>query len=93
LGIREGIGNWVIWKTQSTGKTLRPRGHESPTNIGTHAYVNPVVAVIAGYFLGGETVGSRILLGTLLVLVSPSEMLLLVGRKRLEERESCFAQP
>ncbi len=44
--------------------------HESPTKVGTYAYVNPVVAVVVGYFLGGEAVGSRTLLGTLLVLVS-----------------------
>lgn len=44
--------------------------HESPTKVGTYAYVNPVVAVIIGYFLGGETVGPRTLLGTALVLVS-----------------------
>jgi drug/metabolite transporter (DMT)-like permease len=44
--------------------------HESPTKVGTYAYVNPVVAVIIGYFLGGETVGPRTVLGTLLVLVS-----------------------
>jgi drug/metabolite transporter (DMT)-like permease len=44
--------------------------HESPTKVGTYAYVNPVVAVIIGYFLGGEVIGSRTLLGTLLVLVS-----------------------
>jgi drug/metabolite transporter (DMT)-like permease len=44
--------------------------HESPTKVGTYAYVNPVVAVIVGYFLGGETVGRRTVLGTLLVLVS-----------------------
>jgi len=44
--------------------------HESPTKVGTYAYVNPVVAVALGYFLGGETVGPRTLLGTLLVLVS-----------------------
>ena len=31
--------------------------HESPTKVGTYAYVNPVVAVILGYFLGGEAVG------------------------------------
>lgn len=43
--------------------------HESPTKVGTYAYVNPVVAVALGYFLGGETVGWRTLLGTLLVLV------------------------
>jgi len=44
--------------------------HESPTKVGTYAYVNPVVAVILGYFLGGEVVGQRTLMGTLLVLVS-----------------------
>ena len=44
--------------------------HESPTKVGTYAYVNPVVAVLAGYFLGGETLGLRTILGTLFVLVS-----------------------
>jgi drug/metabolite transporter (DMT)-like permease len=44
--------------------------HESPTRVGTYAYVNPVVAVIVGYFLGGEPVGTRTILGTALVLVS-----------------------
>jgi drug/metabolite transporter (DMT)-like permease len=44
--------------------------HESPTKVGTYAYVNPVIAVGIGYFLGGEAVGPRTLLGTLLVLVS-----------------------
>lgn len=44
--------------------------HESPTKVGTYAYVNPVVAVAVGYFFGGEAVGPRTLLGTLLVLVS-----------------------
>jgi drug/metabolite transporter (DMT)-like permease len=44
--------------------------HESPTKVGTYAYVNPVVAVVLGYFLAGESVGPRTLLGTLLVLVS-----------------------
>jgi drug/metabolite transporter (DMT)-like permease len=44
--------------------------HESPTKVGTYAYVNPVVAVIIGYFLGGEPLGLRTLLGTLFVLIS-----------------------
>jgi len=44
--------------------------YESPTKVGTYAYVNPVVAVGLGYFLGGEAIGPRTLLGTLLVLVS-----------------------
>jgi drug/metabolite transporter (DMT)-like permease len=44
--------------------------YESPTKVGTYAYVNPVVAVALGYLIGGEVVGARTLLGTLLVLVS-----------------------
>ena len=44
--------------------------HESPTKVGTYAYVNPVVAVLVGYFLGGEALGLRTILGTLFVLVS-----------------------
>jgi drug/metabolite transporter (DMT)-like permease len=35
-----------------------------------HAYVNPVVAVLLGYFLGGEALGLRTILGTLFVLIS-----------------------
>jgi drug/metabolite transporter (DMT)-like permease len=43
--------------------------HESPTKVGTYAYVNPVVAVLIGYFLGGEALGLRTILGTLFVLI------------------------
>ncbi len=44
--------------------------HESPTKVGTYAYVNPVVAVLVGFSLGGETLGLRTVLGTLFVLLS-----------------------
>jgi drug/metabolite transporter (DMT)-like permease len=44
--------------------------HQSPTKVGTYAYVNPLVAVLVGYFLGGETIGPRTVVGTLCVLVS-----------------------
>jgi len=44
--------------------------HESPTRVGTYAYVNPVVAVLLGYFLGGEPIGPRTVAGTALVLIS-----------------------
>jgi drug/metabolite transporter (DMT)-like permease len=44
--------------------------HQSPTKVGTYAYVNPVVAVVVGYFFGGEALGLRTILGTLFVLVS-----------------------
>jgi drug/metabolite transporter (DMT)-like permease len=44
--------------------------HESPTKVGTYAYVNPVVAVLLGYFLAGEAIDIRVALGTLCVLIS-----------------------
>jgi drug/metabolite transporter (DMT)-like permease len=44
--------------------------HESPTKVGTYAYVNPVVAVILGYWLGGEPLGARTIIGALCVIAS-----------------------
>ena len=44
--------------------------HESPTKVGTYAYVNPVIAVLLGYLVGGEELGLRTLVGTLFVLIS-----------------------
>jgi drug/metabolite transporter (DMT)-like permease len=44
--------------------------HQSPTKVGTYAYVNPVVAVVLGHFLGGEVLDLRMALGTGLVLLS-----------------------
>jgi drug/metabolite transporter (DMT)-like permease len=43
---------------------------ESPTKVGTYAYVNPVVAVLLGYFLADEPLDPRTILGTLCVLIS-----------------------
>lgn len=58
-------------------------GHESPTRVGTFAYVNPVVAVLVGYFLGGEALGLRTIVGTLFVLVS---VVMITTEKRQDER-------
>jgi drug/metabolite transporter (DMT)-like permease len=55
--------------------------HESPTKVGTYAYVNPVVAVLVGYFLGGEAIGPRTIVGTLLVLVSVVVLTTTPGKK------------
>jgi drug/metabolite transporter (DMT)-like permease len=55
--------------------------HESPTKVGTYAYVNPVVAVLLGYFLGGEALDRRTILGTLLVLVSVVVITTMPARK------------
>jgi drug/metabolite transporter (DMT)-like permease len=44
--------------------------YESPTKVGTYAYVNPIVAVIVGALFGGEAIGRRTILGAALILVS-----------------------
>jgi drug/metabolite transporter (DMT)-like permease len=44
--------------------------HQSPTKVGTYAYVNPVVAVVLGHFAGAEALDLRTVLGTVLVLLS-----------------------
>jgi drug/metabolite transporter (DMT)-like permease len=44
--------------------------HESPTKVSTYAYVNPVVAVLLGYFLAHEPLGLRTILGSALILAS-----------------------
>lgn len=43
--------------------------YESPTRVGTYAYVNPVMAVILGALIGGEKVGPRTVLGSVLILL------------------------
>lgn len=54
--------------------------HESPTRVGTYAYVNPVVAVALGHWLGGEGLGLRTVMGTLLVLGSVVAIMLERGK-------------
>jgi drug/metabolite transporter (DMT)-like permease len=55
--------------------------HVSPTKVGTYAYVNPVVAVLIGYFLGGESLGPRTILGTAFVLISVLAITLTPAKK------------
>ena len=38
--------------------------------VGTHAYVNPIIAVLLGWALGGEVVTARMLMGAAIVLAS-----------------------
>jgi drug/metabolite transporter (DMT)-like permease len=57
--------------------------HESPTKVGTYAYVNPVVAVLIGYFLGGEGLGLRTILGTLFILISVVVITMTPAKKRV----------
>jgi len=44
--------------------------NDSPTRVGTYAYVNPVVAVLLGYFAAGEAIGPRTVAGMACVLLS-----------------------
>jgi drug/metabolite transporter (DMT)-like permease len=44
--------------------------HVAPTKVGTYAYVNPLVAVLIGYYLGGEGLDGRTLIGTFCVIAS-----------------------
>ena len=59
--------------------------HVSPTKVGTYAYVNPVVAVMVGYFLGGEALGLRTILGAAFVLINVL-MITTMGAKKPAKR-------
>jgi drug/metabolite transporter (DMT)-like permease len=57
--------------------------HESPTKVGTYAYVNPAVAVLLGYLLGGEALALRTILGTAFVLISVLAITMTPAKKQL----------
>ncbi len=63
--------------------------HESPTKVGTYAYVNPVVAVILGYWLGGEPLGPRTVIGSLCVIGS----VITITSMRAKPRSKIAAAP
>lgn len=44
--------------------------YESPSKVGTYAFVNPVIAVLLGYAVGDEGLGPRTLIGTAFILAS-----------------------
>lgn len=66
--------------------------HESPSKVGTYAYVNPVVAVVLGHFFGGEALGPRTILGTVLVLVSVVVITTTPAKKRETPRVEEIAE-
>ena len=45
-------------------------GRMPATRVASHAYVNPVVAVLLGYFVAGEALTARMIVASLLVVVS-----------------------
>lgn len=55
--------------------------HSTPTRVSTYAFVNPVVALLLGWAVAGESLGPRTLLAAALILPS---VVILIGSK--EER-------
>jgi drug/metabolite transporter (DMT)-like permease len=42
--------------------------HYSPTLVATHTYVNPIVAVLLGWFYGGEVITLKVILAAIMVI-------------------------
>ena len=63
--------------------------HQSPTKVGTYAYVNPVVAVVIGHFIGGELLDIRTVMGTVLVLFS---VIVITTRRKSNVTNNATAQ-
>src|ERR1700730_11231867 len=42
--------------------------HYSPTLVATHTYVNPIVAVLLGWFYGGEVITLKVILAAVMVI-------------------------
>jgi len=57
------VGSWLGWSAYTV--TLR---HAPTALASTYAFVNPVVAVVVGWALGGETVGPRMLVASAIVI-------------------------
>jgi drug/metabolite transporter (DMT)-like permease len=56
----------------------------TPAKVSTTAYVNPVVAVLLGWLLGGEGLSSRTLVATVIVIAS----VVLITAARLRQRDT-----
>lgn len=63
--------------------------HETPSRIGTYAYVNPIVAVLAGWLLLNETFDAMQIAGSLIVFLG----VMMVGDLRLLPRGSAVPAP
>lgn len=44
-------------------------GHVSATLVGTYAYVNPLIAVVVGWLIGGEAITARMIGGMVVILI------------------------
>jgi len=57
--------------------------HCSPTLVSTHTYANPIIAVLLGWLLAGETLNSRVILAGVVTLTA----VLLISKGTGEKRE------
>jgi drug/metabolite transporter (DMT)-like permease len=62
-------------------------GRMPATRVASHAYINPVVAVALGYFLAGEVVTPRMLLGTALIVGSVA-LILVKDKAEVPDRDA-----
>ena len=96
-GVVATVGSGVVTQAQFDSVIRQAKAQSSKAGqqpfpkVGTYAYVNPVVAVVIGYFLGGEALGLRTILGTLLVLVSV--VVITTTRSRKPSARLVEAQP
>ena len=63
----------------------------TPARASTYAYVNPIVAVLIGWFVGGETLGGRVLLAAALIIAAVAAITILGTRKSSEVLEKLQA--
>jgi drug/metabolite transporter (DMT)-like permease len=59
----------------------------TPARASTYAYVNPVVAVLIGWSIGGETLGGRVLLAAALIVAAVAAITILGTRKNTKVLE------
>ena len=66
---------WLM-RCQPANRVMRCQ----PANrVGTHAFVNPVIAVIMGWLVGGETLHANVVIATALVVAS---VVIMIWEKR-----------
>ncbi len=63
--------------------------HETPARIGTYAYVNPLVAVVAGWLLLGERLDGLQLIGSAIIFAG----VIMVRNLKLFPRPVCHRRP
>ena len=66
--------NAYAWLVQTT----------TPSRVGTYAYVNPIVAVLLGWTIGGESIGPRTLVAGAIVVAGVALIITAQGRSRAE---------